>query len=107
MGHDIAGGEHAGAIRAHGGIPWARRWRVGASGSTIIIMPNATMVEDRLAALEKEVATLKYRLAGRGPSADWLTQVAGSMQDEPDFDKVLELGRQARKGDTPTDDDPT
>jgi hypothetical protein len=49
-------------------------------------MAHAMLIEDRLAALEKDVA------------------VAGSMQDEPDFDTVLQLGRQARKADEPADE---
>ena len=68
-------------------------------------MGHAVLIEDRLAALEKEVAALKHRIAGQGPGADWLTRVAGSMQDEPDFDTVLELGRQARNADQPAEDE--
>ena len=75
-------------------------------GDTIFIMPHATTGEDRLAALEKEVATLRYGLARQGRKADWLAQVAGSMQDESDFDTVLELGRQAREANRPAEDIP-
>jgi hypothetical protein len=66
-------------------------------------MSHATIVEDRLAALEEEVAVLRLRLDGSRPSGDWLTQVAGSMQNQPDFAQVLELGRQARHADKPVD----
>lgn len=74
-------------------------------GDTVLIMPHATLIEDRLAALEKEVAASKHHLARQEPIADWLTQVAGSMKDEPDFGTVLELGRQARKADKPAEGD--
>lgn len=67
-------------------------------------MTHAITVEDRLAALEREVAALKHGLTVQAAKTDWLTQVAGSMQDESDFDKVLELGRQARDADKPAED---
>lgn len=59
-------------------------------------MSQSPVVEDRLQALEREVAALKQRLARQDPTNGWLTKVAASMQDEPEFDKVLELGRLAR-----------
>ena len=74
-------------------------------GDTILDMSHTMAVEDRLAVLEREVAALKRRVAGAGRCDNWLEQVAGSMQDEPEFDKVLELGRLARKEQKPPGDD--
>ena len=71
---------------------------------TILDMSHTMAVEDRLAVLEREVAALK-RMGGGAQHGNWLEQVAGSMQDEPDFDTVLELGRLARSGQRATGDD--
>jgi hypothetical protein len=68
-------------------------------------MSNAGIVEDRLAVLEREVADLKRRMAPQGQPQNWLENVAGSMQDEPEFEKVLELGRVARRQETSPADD--
>jgi hypothetical protein len=57
-------------------------------------------IEERLAVLEQDVAELKRR-AQPSDAANWLTKVAGSMKDEPDFTEVLRLGREIRRADTP------
>ncbi|HSZ54173.1 MAG TPA: hypothetical protein VK797_00820 [Tepidisphaeraceae bacterium] len=57
-------------------------------------------IEDRVSALEKDVAELKKRteLAVNG---EWLSRVAGSLKNEPEFDRVLEFGRAAREANRP------
>ena len=60
-----------------------------------------TTVEQRLLALEREVAEIKSRLGNapsHTPGADWISAISGSMKDEPEFDEVVKLGRQIRKG---------
>lgn len=64
-----------------------------------------TAVEDRLADLEREVAALKRCIAGRARNGNWIEQITGSMEDEPEFEKVLELGRLARRAQTASGDD--
>ena len=59
-------------------------------------------IEVRLSTLEKDVAQLKQQV-GRGQS-NWLERIVGSMKDEPDFDKVIQLGRDFRNQDRPQDD---
>lgn len=58
-------------------------------------------IEERLAALEREVAELRqFRGAGGvkvPPGANWVDAISGSMKDFPEFDKVLEYGREIRR----------
>ena len=59
---------------------------------------SQTTLENRLSSLELEVARLKARL-GQAPSCStWVDSIAGSMENEPDFEEVLRLGRLARAG---------
>jgi hypothetical protein len=53
-------------------------------------------VNDRLNALELEVTVLRGQVGDRG-TANWIEAVAGSFRDEPEFDEVLRLGREARQ----------
>ena len=69
-------------------------------------------VEERLSALEREVAELRAR-AGNGSAAppasplpNWLDAIVGSMSDCPEFDEVARLGQAARRADRPPDKEP-
>ena len=53
-------------------------------------------VDDRLHALEMEVAILRGHSVERSDK-NWIEVVAGSFRDEPEFDEVLRLGREARR----------
>ncbi len=55
-------------------------------------------LEERLALLEREVAELKRALK---PATNWFQRVAGSMENDPEFDDVLRLGREIRQADRP------
>ena len=55
-------------------------------------------VEDRLSAVECELARLRQQLQ-RDPS--WIVRISGSMKDYPEFDEVLRFGRDARRNDPP------
>ena len=69
-----------------------------------------TTVEQRLLALEREVAEIKSRLGKappHAPDADWVSVVSGSMKDEPEFDEVVKLGRQIRTADAREPDEAT
>jgi hypothetical protein len=54
-------------------------------------------LDDRLNALEMEVAILRGQIVDRNDK-NWIETVAGSLRDEPEFDEVLRLGREARRG---------
>lgn len=58
---------------------------------------SAVKLEDRVRALEKEVARLKRQLAANGAGDNWLTKVTGSFKGDPDFDEILKLGREIRR----------
>jgi hypothetical protein len=60
-------------------------------------------IEQRLAALEADVARLK-QLVSASPAANWFERVSGSMKDDPAFEEVLRLGRETRQADRPSDD---
>jgi hypothetical protein len=63
-------------------------------------MADTDTVEQRLAALEHEIAELKQRFPVAA-KPDWRQRVAGSFKDEPEFDEVLRLGREIRQADRP------
>ena len=54
-------------------------------------------VEERLSALESEVDGVKRQLARMGKPRAWLDEVAGSMDQWPEFEEVLRLGREFRE----------
>ncbi len=54
-------------------------------------------VEDRLSALESEVQAVKRQLARTGKPRAWLDDVAGSMDQWPEFEEILRLGRTFRQ----------
>jgi hypothetical protein len=60
-------------------------------------MVRKITLESRMKTLEQEVAALKRRV----DHGDWVNRVTGSMQNEPEFEKVIDLGRRARWSDRP------
>lgn len=59
---------------------------------------SASSVEQRLAALEAEVAELKKRLAARGePGASWLDARWGAFANDPAHEEAMRLGAEWRK----------
>lgn len=62
-------------------------------------------VEQRLAALEAEVANLKRRMNMLPVPPDWLDRVYGCMNDNPAFEEAMRLGRELRQADKPPPDE--
>ncbi len=63
---------------------------------------SSPVVEDRLNALERELAEVKVELArvaakSIGTQPDWLDVMEGSMSEYPEFDAMVRLGREYRK----------
>jgi len=66
-------------------------------------------LEDRLAAVENEVAQLKHELAAdksQGRSA-WWEKMFGSFADSEGFEEAVRLGREYRESLRPKDDGKT
>ena len=60
-------------------------------------MPEQMTVEDRLTAVEQQLADLKRRLPSRNDGMSWVERIAGTFKDDPDFDQIVRLGREFRK----------
>jgi hypothetical protein len=61
-------------------------------------MPATPTIEQRVEKLEAEVAELK-RLSVVENKSDWLSTVAGSFRDDPDFAEIVQFGREIREAD--------
>lgn len=57
----------------------------------------STQLEQRVAALEAEVAKLKNKLEERETSPPWWEQIVGTFQDDPIYDQAMRLGQHYRQ----------
>jgi hypothetical protein len=60
-------------------------------------MADNPSLEERVTALEKDLAELKETVAKLIPKPPRWEDVVGSMNDFPEFEEVLQLGREFRK----------
>ena len=60
-------------------------------------MSQAPTIEERLAHVEKDVTDLKSELNHLRSKRNWIDQITGSFQDDPEFDEILRLGREIRQ----------
>jgi hypothetical protein len=59
-------------------------------------------LEDRVRALENEMALLKARLEPmKRTSADWLDKIYGSFANDPIYEEAMRLGREYRESQRP------
>lgn len=58
---------------------------------------SAASVENRLAALEAEVARIKEQIANK-PKKDWVEVIWGSFANDPIYEEAMKLGRAYREG---------
>jgi len=66
----------------------------------------ATQLEERIAVLEHEVASLKHRLEQAAPQPQpWWERISGTFADDPIFDEAMRLGREYRESQRPGDGD--
>jgi hypothetical protein len=59
-------------------------------------MPSVPL-EQRVATLEAEVATLKRKLAERESNPSWWEQIVGTFENDPIYDHAMRLGQQYRR----------
>jgi hypothetical protein len=69
-------------------------------------MATATL-EERMAALEKELAQLKQQLHVETPSPiiPWWEKIAGTFANSENYDEAMRLGREYRESLRPKDDE--
>ena len=60
-------------------------------------MPEQLTIDERLTAVEKELADLKKRVAHQEKDGSWIERIAGTFKDEPEFDEIVRLGREFRR----------
>jgi hypothetical protein len=60
-------------------------------------MQIALTLEERLAAVEKEIRELKQGKVPVQPKHSWLEKISGTFKDDPEFGEILRLGREIRK----------
>jgi hypothetical protein len=61
-------------------------------------MATASSLEERVAALEAEVARLKARVEGKEkPSEDWVDKIWGTFANDPIYEEAMRLGREWRE----------
>ena len=61
-------------------------------------------LEERLARVEQELEQLKAQMSNRGSRGGWISEITGSFKDDPEFDEILRLGKEARDADRPDED---
>jgi hypothetical protein len=64
-------------------------------------MSDVSALEQRVSALEKEVAELRRHVRPRESARGWIERIAGSFKDDPEFEEVVRLGREIREADRP------
>lgn len=62
-------------------------------------MAEHKSIEERLAAIEHDLADLKQRMPAPGTQQNWIHGITGSMRNYPEFDEVVRLGQQIREAD--------
>ena len=69
-------------------------------------MVSTDTLEDRLTAVERELAELKHVVATNRPqgASDWWEKMFGSFTDSEGFEEAVRLGREYRESLRPKDD---
>ncbi len=60
-------------------------------------MASSLPLEQRVADLEAEVATLKRKLGNLDMTTPWWEQIAGTFENDPIYEKAMQLGREYRQ----------
>ncbi len=62
-------------------------------------MSQSTTIEERVSVLERQVAELRQSAHVPSTPLQRFRRLAGSFEDEPEFDEVVRLGREIRRAD--------
>ena len=60
-------------------------------------MSSQQTTEERLTKVEKELAELKRQLSRQKDGRSWIETIAGTFENDPDFEEIVKLGREFRK----------
>ena len=60
-------------------------------------MASSLPLEQRVTDLEAEVATLKRKLDNLDMTTPWWEQIAGTFENDPIYEKAMQLGREYRQ----------
>jgi hypothetical protein len=60
-------------------------------------MSQQLTIEQRLSAVEKELAEIKERFVPPEKNGSWIERIAGTFKDVPEFDEIVRLGREFRE----------
>jgi len=60
-------------------------------------MASSSPLEQRVADLEAEVSTLKRKLDNLDMTTPWWEQIAGTFENDPIYEKAMQLGREYRQ----------
>ncbi|MBN1459429.1 MAG: hypothetical protein JXA57_07820 [Armatimonadetes bacterium] len=90
-------------------VRYRRRMHVGGAGTTgqrrlrdarevayHRRMSSQQTTEERLTKVEQELAELKRQLAHQKDGKSWIERIAGTFENDPDFDDIVRLGREFR-----------
>jgi hypothetical protein len=63
-------------------------------------MSSQRTTEERLTKVERELADLKRQRCPPKDGKSWIERIAGTFENEPDFEEIVGLGREFRKSAT-------
>ncbi len=69
-------------------------------------MSQSMTIEERVSVLERQVAELRQSAHAPSTPLERFRRLAGSFEDEPEFDEVVRLGREIRRGERAAEDAP-
>ena len=59
-------------------------------------------LEDRVSALESEIAVLKLKAVAPAVKGSWIDKISGAFANDPIYDEAMRLGREYRESLRPT-----
>ena len=60
-------------------------------------MAEQVTIEERLTAVEKDLAELKGQFTLHKDEKSWIEKITGTFKGDSDFDEIVRLGREFRK----------